>query len=749
MRKDALTATVLSVGLLVLGTTETAQALSRQGTAVPTEGTSTVQLPFSSSLLLSLTGTAIVLFASLGIFFTLFRQRSSARALLHERDSRLRMLSGVAQRTTNAVVITNAAGEIEWTNRAFEELTGWSLTEAAGHRPSQLVHGPGTDPDTKQFMHDAVHEGRGFTCDVLNYHRSGRPYMVSLDVQPIRREDGRLEHFISVAADVTSRYTTEQHLRETLHTAQVASQEKFSFLATMSHQLRTPLNAVLGGSSLLYRTELSPDQRRHLSLVAEGAERGLLLVDNLLTLSALEVGNRSLSYAPTDLPRLLQSLHDTCTMLPDEVTLRISVSESVPTRVSVDGPKLRQLLVNLLRHAGTSLRRGTLQLSAQPSDRGGMVTLEVLSPSEEEDPTRLIELLTPTGTDAPLRIGQDTATALGLRTSAVIARHLGGRIEADVVPGRGTFLRAMIPLPDLGARSDARQENEPRTQDLSDLSILIVDDDVVSRAVLRELLHQLANDPDEAIDGVDALNKLADTRYDILLVDIDMPRMDGLELISVLRSGRTGYSNCVAIAVTANALPEDERRFLDAGMNDYLAKPVRLNDLWEKIDRNRQRGRVGPASTTGGSPGRMESEQAAAGERPGPTAPEIPAPPESVPILDMESLSESLGLSADSGLRDIISLFLVDSRGRLETLSRQQSERDLPGMRATAHALKGASANIHAERIRSYATVIEDLTRSQQMPPEHLLDQLATELMALNSWVSDMTPAPRPPESVP
>lgn len=756
MSRCALIATTVSVCVLFLMNTGSAHALSRQEFIVAAGNSSSSQLPVPATLVWSLSGTVLILVASLGIFFALSRQRSSARALLHERDSSLRMLSEVARRTTNAVVITDAAGEIEWTNKAFEDLTGWSLAEAAGHRPSQLVHGPGTDPETKRFMHEAILQGQGFTRDVLNYHRSGRPYMVSLDVQPIRRKDGQLEHFISVAADVTSRYTTEQHLRETLHTAQVASQEKFSFLATMSHQLRTPLNAVLGGSSLLDRTELSPDQRRHLSLVAEGAERGLLLVDNLLTLSALEVGNRSLSYSPTDLPRLLKSLHDTGTVLPDEVTLEISVAESVPTRVSVDGPRLRQLLVNLVNHAGTSLRQGTVRLSAHPSDKSGMVTLEVLSPTEEDDPARLADLFTPTGTDAPLRIGQDTTTALGLRTSALIARHLGGRIEADVIPGQGTMVRAVIPLPDLGARSGDREETDHGPQDLADLSILIVDDDVVSRAILRGLLHQMANNPDEAIDGVDALNKLADTRYDILLIDIDMPRMDGLELISVLRSGRTGYSDCVAIAVTANALPEDQKKFLDAGMNGYLAKPVRLNDLWEEIDRNWQRSRTVPSRTTGPArrigPGagriRPEPVSGTTGEHAPISTPEVPAPPESVPVLDLPGLSQSLGLSADDGLRDIIGLFLEDSQRRLEVLSRQQSEHDLPGMRSTAHALKGASANIRAERIRSYASVIEDLARAQEIPPERVIEQLAAELTALNSWVSGMASAPRPPGSV-
>jgi PAS domain S-box-containing protein len=665
------------------------------------------------------------------VLLLLFRQSSLTRALLHERDSSLRVLSEVARRTTNPVVITNAAGEIEWANKAFEELSGWTLNEAAGHRPGQLVHGPGTDPETKRYMHDAVRDGRGFTRDVVNYHRSGKPYVVSLDVQPIRNRDGGVEHFISVAVDVTSRYTTEQRLRKTLHTAQVASQEKFSFLATMSHQLRTPLNAVVGGSSLLDRGELTADQRRHLTLVTDGAERSLLLVDNLLTLSALDVGGRPLSYSPTDLHRLLNSLRETCTTLQDGVDLEIVVTESVPTRVSVDGPRLRQLLVNLLNHASVSLGRGTVRLTASPGERNGMVVLEVFAPTGHEDPSQLADLLDPSGANTPLRTDRESSTALGLRTSSVIARHLGGRVETEVDPDRGTTIRTVLPLPDLSAHPAWPETTESDVPDLSEVSILVVDDDAVSRAVLRELLHQMGNDPGEATDGIDALERLADTRYDILLIDVDMPRMDGVELISVLRSGRTGYSDCTAIAVTANALPEDRMRLLSSGMDGYLSKPVRLRDLREELARNFRRATA------------MSQQEIPAQAPVGPgTVPDpgqaVPVPVDSIPVLDLEELSEALGLSPRDGLLDVVDLFLEDGHRRVDILSRQQAEQDLSGMRATAHALKGASANVHAERVRHYATQVEHIAGAGGLPSVQVIEQLAVELATLNEWVRDL-----------
>jgi hypothetical protein len=518
------------------------------------------------------------------------RSQLSQAERLQDARRLLQRHSVAVQTTDNLVVITDASGTVEWVNEAFTRRTGYAMDEVLGTVPGRLLQGPDTDPETVRFMRERIEAREPFTCEVLNYTRDGSPYWVAIEVQPIVDDAGEVSGFVAVQSDVTKRRLTEAALRAAKETAEETARTKERFLASMSHEIRTPLNAVLGLTELLLDTELEPEQRAYVSTARQSGRHLLAIVNDILDYSALESGRVEVERTRTE-PRAV--VGDVCAMLQpmadrEGLGLAWSASDAVPRSVCTDPVRLRQVLINLVGNGLKFTDRGgvSIALDYRPADGpdGGDPRLVVVVrdtgigiPRDRLD--RVFEPFTQMDASTTRTHG---GTGLGLAICMRIARRLGGALGVDSVPGQGSVFTFELPV-GVDHTDDGGADPGPLSLDAADagsavsLAVLVAEDDPVNRMVALHMLRRLGVEADVATDGVEALAATEGRAYDLVLMDVNMPHLDGLAATARVRA-RGGHQPRI-VALTADARDGDRERVLAAGMDDYLSKPYTLDDL--------------------------------------------------------------------------------------------------------------------------------------------------------------------------
>ena len=551
----------------------------------------------AGALLVGLTVTVVSFLAFMAIAALTSRrsgrQREAAAAELKALNAELRTHALVVHATDNLVLITDLDGAIEWVNDAFVRTTGYPLQEAKGRRPGELLQGPDTDPATVEVMRSAVRDGRGFATEVLNYASSGREYWMHIEAHPVRDERGTLTRYIAIETDVTDRRRTEENLRRATETALSLAQEKAGFLATMSHEIRTPLNAVLGVSALLEGTDLDAEQQEYVRTAQRSGKLLLALVNDILDFSALDSGRidvEARGFSVTDLINDIEAMFST-TVANNGLALTFSVADDVPAIVVGDENRIRQVLLNLVGNGLKFTHHGGVgvALSIAP-DRGpdsgtdphdGMSLRIVVADTgigiAADRQERIFLPFTQVDASTTRNYG---GTGLGLSICRLIAHHLGGSLALDSAPGEGSTFTFIVPVERTVAVPAAqRPPAAPSPEGVSSLRVLLAEDDATNRMVALRMLSRLGVAAEVAQDGEQAVDMVRANDFDVVLMDVHMPRLDGIAATAAIHDMCTDRPRPRIVAVTANALGGDRERLLAAGMDGYLSKPMTLGAL--------------------------------------------------------------------------------------------------------------------------------------------------------------------------
>ncbi len=507
----------------------------------------------------------------LGTLHDVTRQRAYQREL--------EQLSLVANNTDNLVIIADADGRCEWVNPAFTARTGFALEEMLGKRPGHVLQGPDTDPRAVAEIARALRENRSVSTEILNYTRRGEPYWTMVHINPILGADGKLQRFVSVQTDTTRLRAIQSELETAKAAAEAASRDKSLLLANVSHELRTPMTGVLGIAELLLATDLVPQQRRFVEVMQSSGNLLLRIINDVLEFSRIEEGRIEIEEKPFDLAAAIAGVVDILAPMFREKRLAFDVrlpSEGLPKLVG-DAARFQQILYNILGNAlkFTQVGSVTLAVDCAPTAAGAThVLVWVRDTGGGIAPTKLESIFRPfeqADKSVAQRFG---GFGLGLWICKRLVERMGGEISAASVLDRGSEFFFSLPLRLAEAGSAAERVPAGSLADAATLDILLADDSDVNRLVIKSVLEKDGHRVVEVTDGAQALERVQTAAFDVVLMDIQMPVMDGLAAAEKIRALGGAFARMPIFALTADIVSERREAYLSGGFDKVLAKPI-------------------------------------------------------------------------------------------------------------------------------------------------------------------------------
>lgn len=517
------------------------------------------------------------------------RSRSEEALMKSERSYRL-----LAENVTDVIWTMDLNMKFVYISPSNVRMTGFSIEEAMASKLEDILTPSSFNAVCRALAEELEAEkmpqddlSRSRIMVVEEYCKDGNTIWVEIKATFLRDQEGRPIGIQGVSRDITERKKAEEELKKAKDAAELAAKAKSEFLANMSHEIRTPMNAVMGLAGLLLEEELTPDRKEDVKTICKSGESLLTIINDFLDLSKIEGDNIELECQPFDLRRCIEkSLELTeANFCEKGLDLRYTIDDSTPKYFLGDASRLRQILVNLLNNAAKFTDKGEVAVSAAgcsledgryelqfdvkdtgigiPADRMGLL----FQPFSQVDssPTRKYD-----------------GTGLGLAICKRLTETMGGRIWAESKLGIGSAFHFTIVAKKALSKPSDMEQGFSFKADLSNnndnnLRILLAEDNIVNQKVMYRMLKKLGYRAEVAANGLEVLEAMKESPYDVILMDVRMPMMDGLEATRFIRHT---WPDCPKIiALTAYALKGDREKCLEAGMDDYLAKPVKMDDL--------------------------------------------------------------------------------------------------------------------------------------------------------------------------
>jgi PAS domain S-box-containing protein len=508
---------------------------------------------------------------------------------LAESERLARRLALVAENANDSVIISDPKGMIEWVNPGFTDDTGYSAEEVIG-QGTWILNGPETDQTTIAAIVSATEQGKPIRTEIQNKVKDGTYRWTELSLTPVKDQTGAVECFVSVERNISLSKTREHALDEARVQAEALAQTKSRFLANMSHEIRTPMNGVLGTADLLLQTPLQDDQRMLVQTLIESGDALLSIINDILDFSKLEAGRFEIAQSDFALDDCLSGVVDLMIPLAEAkgIGLNLRAAALPKTLLVGDSARLRQILLNLVGNAIKFTQDGQVTISVTATCAEGRCDLVVsvadtgigISPDRLE---YIFDLFSQADGSVTRRFG---GTGLGLSISRTLARAMGGDIEVTSEIGEGSDFRLHLTLPcSTTMAKSGEHPTETASLQLDGLRLLVAEDNRTNRFLIQKMLDGSGVDLIFAEDGQKAVEMYQRHRPDVVLMDISMPFMNGLEATGAIlaRDKELGLTSCPILALTANAFEEDRRICMEAGMSGFLTKPFKRRELFQAL----------------------------------------------------------------------------------------------------------------------------------------------------------------------
>lgn len=517
-------------------------------------------------------------------------ERKEAENALQESRGKLK---AYMDNSIDVIFALNAEGVFLFVSRAWERHFGFPINDVLEKSFALFVHPDDISP-CAEYLSQILNDGQSKTSPPYRVKRSDGSWRWFIANGSRYLDSNNEWQFIGVAHDISDQYETEEKLRQAKVAAESANQAKTAFLATMSHEIRTPLSALLGSIELLASSQLAPEQKGHLKDCQTASQMLLNVINDVLDFSKIEAGKLELTretFSVTSMARQIVRIFKSSAEQKG-IELTLSLSDDLPSFISSDQHRLRQIISNLLSNAIKFTSHGVVVLEVAKDEQsssllpGTVVLLISVRDTGEGIPPDKQDMIFDSFTQAEnFSIRRHTGTGLGLAICRRLAEAMGGAISLASVPGKGSAFMVSLPVivcqvpPQIRTNREKLQGTVPR-------NILLADDDELGRTITAALLQRRGHRVTTVANGTALLETLQRQTFDILLSDISMPDMDGMEVARIIRIGdRAGIDTGIPIiAMTAHAFAQDQERFLESGINGYASKPVNLEELLSKIE---------------------------------------------------------------------------------------------------------------------------------------------------------------------
>lgn len=640
-------------------------------------------------------------------------------------EKRITMFAAALQSTPVGVMIRDlrqAGQPIVFINRAFSDLTGYEAIDLRGKDLGFLL-GARPNPEHLADMQQNLARHQSYSFATQTYRKDSSSFWCEWHVSPLLDKQGNVTHIVKFFADITNFRNASDALGLAKEQAERANAIKANFVATMSHEIRTPINGMMGIMNVLAEESLTAEQHRMLNIAIASGENLREIVSDVLDYSKMEAGKVEIETRPFNLQQLIADLIDLSRFQAEKkgLSLQVMMSKDLSSHVQGDPQRLRQILLNLISNAikYTETGRVTLHVtqlieSKTKQQSVGMYRFEVVDTGigiSTPDQNRLFERFTQLDTSYTRRAA---GTGLGLVITRQLVQLMNGEIGVDSRPGQGSKFWVVLPL-----QIDAVPKlTQPETRSTSsaryiDARILVAEDNPANLIVTQRYLEKAGCKVDCAFDGLEALKMAETTNYDLILMDVSMPNMDGIEAVQRLRMGSGASATQPVIALTAHVQQSDIDRCLDAGMSDYLSKPVSYPELTAMLDKCLPS--QPPSPPTEDSIFKVAASIL-------PDTNEI-----NHDIFNGSRLQRLSGEIGEAKTHQVVQIYLEDSAKRMRRIMGACPSTEFSIIQAEAHALKSSSADLGLEKLAAL------LARLEQAANEKNQIDIYTLLLELSS----------------
>ncbi len=501
-------------------------------------------------------------------------------------EKQLQLLSLVASKTLNGVSICDHEGKVTWINEALENILGFSNSEVFGKYLGDLVKGDDADTSLLEIVRGKASKFEAYSIEQKVYKKDGSPIWLSISSTPVFDETRKVYNQIEIISDITERKETDMRLVSSKEEAWKLSKAKEMFLSVMSHEIRTPLNGIIGLSHILNDEEKLDSQKQSINLLKFSADNLLNLINDILDFSKIEVGKMTFENKRLDIRGLLNDIVSSLAFktVNHEVKIHYHVADDVPALVRGDKTRTYQILINLLNNAIKFTSKGKINIYVALIENAGKVNIGfkvkdtgIGIPEDKLD--AIFEPFTQAENNTARKYG---GSGLGLSITQKLIKLFGGNISVTSEVGTGTQFSFNLNFNrfDGDLLADTAKERITKMKG----KILVVDDNEINRLLATRVLSRYGLDVIATDNGLSAIELLQGKDFDLVLMDVHMPGLNGYETTIQLRKMEDQYYKSLPIiALTASVMDDHFEEIERCGMTDFQLKPFKPDELIEKI----------------------------------------------------------------------------------------------------------------------------------------------------------------------
>jgi signal transduction histidine kinase/CheY-like chemotaxis protein len=547
----------------------------------------TAVISFTITIIISV----VLMLITLLLFIELYNKKNESEKIATESELKIKKILNTLP---VGIGIIDAKGNPYYSNDVCESIFGKNISTKTSYEKlpeAYQIYIAGTDilyPLEKRPTLRILQGEQFVQCDDLEILNNNKRIPLRVSCSPLTNSSGKIEYIISVVEDISNEKKTIQTLINAKNKTEEAIKVKENFLANMSHEIRTPMNAVIGFTNLLLKRDLPLQEKEYIRIIKNSGENLLRIINDILDISKIESGLITFEEIPISIKELFASLNSMLVQKANEKKLQLSFNwdKNIPDVLLGDSTRLSQILINLTSNAIKFTKKGSVTIFAKLiNTENNVYKIEFIIqdtgigiPKEKQQ--LIFERFVQAETDTTRNYG---GTGLGLSIAKQLVEYQGGTICLESTEGVGSTFSFALPFkaPLDSLLSEADTINDLIIKKLKKINTLLVEDNTINIKLIESIFSEYNMPVDYAENGFAALEKIKNNTYDLILMDIEMPKMNGYETTAAIRNDLK--INTPIIALTAHSLPGEKEKCINSGMNEYISKPIRTKLLFEKM----------------------------------------------------------------------------------------------------------------------------------------------------------------------